>query len=103
MAQPFFVVTPMSEPYPLIPKYASRQLGFTCVHSSSGFGLSVFFKPTFNCGIFTCDISRPIFVLLLCNQLLYNRNPPKNMKCCSLNDPNSGHIVTGKQIGRAHV
>ena len=79
----------------------------------------------------------PIPVRLLCNQLLYSRNPPKNRKCCSLNDPNSGpsvgwlsvllikfnvenvtfltydfhewhehsaaHIVTGKQLGRAHV
>ena len=30
----------------------------------------------------------PIPVRLLCNQLLYNRKPPKNMKCCNLNDPN---------------
>ena len=35
----------------------------------------------------------PIPVRLLCNQLLYNRKPPKNMKCCSLNDPNSGPNV----------
>ena len=35
----------------------------------------------------------PIPVRLLCNQLLYNRKPPKNMKCCNLNDPNSGPSV----------
>nr|DAK59053.1 MAG TPA: hypothetical protein [Microviridae sp.] len=35
----------------------------------------------------------PIPVRLLCNQLLYSRKPPKNMKCCNLNDPNSGPNV----------
>ena len=35
----------------------------------------------------------PIPVRLLCSQLLYSRNPPKNRKCCSLNDPNSGPSV----------
>ena len=40
-------------------------------------------------GSLMSDIFIPIPVRLLCSQLLYNRNPPKNMKCCSLNDPNS--------------
>ena len=35
----------------------------------------------------------PIPVRLLCSQLLYSRKPPKNRKCCSLNDPNSGPSV----------
>ena len=43
-------------------------------------------------GILMSDIFMPIPVRLLCSQLLYNRNPPKNMKCCSLNDPNSDHV-----------
>ena len=38
-------------------------------------------------------IFMPIPVRLLCSQLLYSRNPPKNRKCCSLNDPNSGPNV----------
>ena len=73
----------------LKPRYLYRADDETLVFAAV-FVPSVF---TYIIGNLMSLIFMPIPVRLLCSQLLYNRNPPKNMKCCSLNDPNSGPSV----------